>query len=84
MVDLVFWSFVVALTPVALGLAWKLVSGIGNWIGLVISRPFEDDEQWGPLRPLSFNPPSGSISVAGMTPGLEAGRSAAPSRRRLS
>jgi hypothetical protein len=61
----VFWSFVIALTPVALGLAWKLVSGIGNWIGLVISRPFEADEQWGALRPLSFYPPSGCLSTAG-------------------
>jgi hypothetical protein len=54
MVDLVLWSFVIALTPVVLGLAWKLVSGIGNWIGLVISGPFEEAEPWEPLRPLSL------------------------------
>ena len=56
MVDFVLWSFVIALTPVALGLAWKLVSGIGNWIGLVISGPFEKEEPWEPLRPLSSDP----------------------------
>ena len=30
MVDLVQYSFVIALTPMALALAWRLVSGIGD------------------------------------------------------
>jgi hypothetical protein len=67
MVDLVLWSFGLALAPVALGLTWKLVCGIGNWIGHEISRLFEVDEQLDPLRSLSFNPPSGSFSTAGRT-----------------
>ena len=81
MVDLVLWSFVTALTPVALGLAWKLIFGIGNVIGLWLSWAFEDAEQWGPLCPLSFDPPSGSLSVAGRTPYSGIGRSSAPNRR---
>jgi hypothetical protein len=54
---LVLWSFVITLTPVALGLAWKLISGIGRLIGLRLSRAFESAEQWRSLRPLSFDPP---------------------------
>lgn len=34
MVDLVLWSFVIALSPVALGLTWNLVSGLGCLIGV--------------------------------------------------
>ncbi len=33
MVDLVPWSFAIALTPMALGLACRLISGIGNTSG---------------------------------------------------
>jgi hypothetical protein len=35
-IDFVLWSFVIALTPVALGLAWKLIR-MGHWIGLGLS-----------------------------------------------
>ena len=34
MVKLVFSSFVIALTPVAVGLAWKGISALGDWFGL--------------------------------------------------
>jgi hypothetical protein len=64
-VDLALWSFVIALTPGALGLAWKLISRVGDLIGLGLSRAFEDAQQW---RPLRLNPSSGSISTAGRTP----------------
>ena len=75
MLDLVLWSFVIALTPVALGLAWKLISRVGDLIGLGLSRAFEDAKQWRPLHPLSFSPPSGSLSTAGRTPCPGTGRS---------
>ena len=48
MVNLVLGSFVIALTPVALGSAWKLVSGTLHWIALGLSRAFADAEPWGP------------------------------------
>jgi hypothetical protein len=32
-VDLVQWSFAIALTPIVLGLAWRLIFGIGNSSG---------------------------------------------------
>ena len=48
MVNLVFWSFVLVLTPVALGSAWRLVSGTLRWIALGLSRAFADAEPWGP------------------------------------
>jgi hypothetical protein len=84
MVDLVLWSFVISLAPVALGLTWKLISGTGDLIGRGLSWAFESAEQWGPLRPLNFNPPSGFISMAGRTPCPGTGRSLASNRRGLS
>ena len=57
MIWLVLWSFVISLTPVALGLAWKLTSGIGRWIGLRLAQAFEGYERWRPLHPLSSDPP---------------------------
>jgi hypothetical protein len=38
--DLVIWSFVLVLTPVALGLAWKLIGNLGNRISLGLVRAF--------------------------------------------
>jgi hypothetical protein len=81
MVDLVLWSFVLVLTPVALGLAWKLIYTVGDLIGLGLSRAFEGAEQGRSLRPLNFNPPSGYLSTAGRTPCPGTGRSLAPNRR---
>jgi hypothetical protein len=78
---LVFWSFVITLTPVALGLSWKLISGIGRLIGLGLSRAFEGAERWRSLHPLSFDPPSSPVLMAGRTPCPGAGRSLAPDRR---
>ena len=33
MLDLIFWSFVIALTPWALGLGWRLIAGrkLSRW-----------------------------------------------------
>jgi hypothetical protein len=56
-IGLVLWSFVITLTPVALGLAWKLISGIGRLIGLRLARAFAGAEPWRSLRPLRFDPP---------------------------
>jgi hypothetical protein len=47
-VNLVFWSLVFAMTPVALGSAWRLVSGTLRWIALGFSRAFADSQTWGP------------------------------------
>jgi hypothetical protein len=81
MVDLVYWSFVMALTPVALGLAWRLISDVGDRIGLGRSRAFEDAEPRGSLPLLNFHQPSGCISVAGRTSCPGTARSWAPNRR---
>jgi hypothetical protein len=48
-VDLVLASFVVALTPVVLGLAWNLISGIGDRIDRAIARAAESAEPCGSL-----------------------------------
>ena len=49
MVNLVLGSFVIALTPVALGLAWNLVSEIAHWIAFEVSRAFKGTEAAGPM-----------------------------------
>ena len=40
MLDFVVWSFVVALTPLALGLARRLLSGAGDQISVRHSRTY--------------------------------------------
>ena len=75
MVNLVVWSFVIALTPVVLGSAWKLVLGTLHWIARGHARAFAAAEPWGPPRPLNFDPPSGYIAMAGRTSGPGTGRS---------
>ena len=42
MIGLVLWSFVIALTPVALGLAWELISQVVRGIGLRLALPGTD------------------------------------------
>jgi hypothetical protein len=42
MIGLVYWSFVIGLTPVALSLAWDLISQVGRAIGLRLDRPGTD------------------------------------------
>ena len=74
MFNFVVWSFVVALTPVALGWAWKLAAGISHRIALGYARAFEDVESWGPHRPLNFDPPSGYIAMTGRISGTRTGR----------
>lgn len=81
MIDLVFWSFVIVLAPVALALAWSLISGVGDLIGLGLSRAFEGAEQRRPLRPLSLTPPPGSFWANGRTPSPGTGRFLTPKHR---
>ena len=81
MFDLVFWSFVIALTPLAPSLIWELFSGLRDWIGRGVARAFEDAEPWGSFHPVSFSQTSGCISVAGRSPGPGTARSWAPNRR---
>jgi hypothetical protein len=80
-IELVLWSFVIALTPWALGLAWMPISGIGHLIGLGLSRALESAEQWRSLRPLRIDPPSSSISMTGTIPCPGSGRFLALDRR---
>jgi hypothetical protein len=57
MLDLVFWFSSVALAPWALGLAWKLISGVAGLMG-----PASPTESAAPTRgpgmPAAFGDPS--------------------------
>ena len=65
MLNFVLWSLTIAITPWALGLAWMLISGIGDVIGFRRSRGPAEDQQEGFLSPLSLNPLSSSGSISG-------------------
>jgi hypothetical protein len=41
MLDLVIWTFVLALIPLALGLAWSLISGVAESIRVRQTRSHE-------------------------------------------
>jgi hypothetical protein len=81
MLWLVLGSFVIALTPVALGLAWKLTFAIGRRIGLELALAVASAERSTSLHLLRFDPRSSSLSVTGRTRRLRTGRSWAPERR---
>jgi hypothetical protein len=46
MFNLVLWSFVLALTPWTLGLAWKRFSVVGEWNRGILSRAVVEVRQW--------------------------------------
>jgi hypothetical protein len=82
--DLVVWAFVTALvTPLALSLAWKLISGIGKWLGFGVFQVLEDTEPRRHLHPLVFDAPSGSFFMTGKTRRRRVERSPAPHWRRF-
>ena len=49
MLDFVLWSFAMVLVPVALGLAWTLISRIADWIGLSLAQALKSAEKPRPL-----------------------------------
>ncbi len=46
MFNLVLWSFVLALTPLTLGLAWNWFSVVAEWNGSLLSRAIVEVRQW--------------------------------------
>ena len=68
MFDLVRWSFVIAVTPLALSLAWNLMSQLGNRIVLGLSRPSVNNDPRGHARTINRQRTSGYISTSGWTP----------------
>jgi hypothetical protein len=69
--DLVRWSFLVTLTPMALGLAWRLILLVANSIAVGFARPPVEDEPEGPLLAVNRQRTSSSLSVSGWTPSRE-------------
>jgi hypothetical protein len=67
-VDLVRWSFMMALTPLALGLVWELISWIGNRIVLAPARPSVKDEPRRRPHTINCQCTSGYISASGWSP----------------
>ena len=45
MLDLVIWTFVLALVPLALGLAWSLISAVADFIRVRQTRSLEEAKQ---------------------------------------
>jgi hypothetical protein len=45
MLDLVIWTFVLAVMPLALGLGWSLISGVVEFIRVRQTRSLEEAKQ---------------------------------------
>jgi hypothetical protein len=69
--DLVRWFFVVALTPLALGLAWRLILLVANSIARGLVRPSVHDEPCGQVPTLNRQRTLRFIAVSGWTPARE-------------
>jgi hypothetical protein len=69
--DLVRWSFVVALTPLALGLASRLILLVANSIARGTARPSANDEPCGQVHTVSRQRASRYIAVSGWTASKE-------------
>ena len=82
MFDLVLWSFMIALTCMALQLAWRLVFLIANSIGHGLARPSEENEPWGPPHTTNPHRAPSYVLRPGRIPSMEAPRSLSPGRRR--
>jgi hypothetical protein len=78
MLDFVVWAFAIALFPLVLALAWSLIVTVGKWIGLGLSQVLGDAEPRRHAHPLSFDTPSGSLSMAAKARCRHAGRVQAP------
>jgi hypothetical protein len=65
MLDLILWSFMIALTPWALGLGWKLLVDVRQLPGIGPSRDLEVAERMATLSSLKLKPLSTSGSNAG-------------------
>ena len=79
--DLVLASFVLALTPMALDLVWRLATGIGDWIDRGFTRAADETESGGSLLPLNQILPSSCLSAAAGIPCPDAARSWGSNRR---
>jgi hypothetical protein len=51
MATFVLWSFVIALTPVAVGLTWKLIAGAADWVVTGFPHAPEDSGRWWATHP---------------------------------
>ena len=78
MFDLVRWSFVVALTPLALGLAWRLILLIANSIAVGLARPSLDDKPGELSLTINSRRATSYASLSGRTSCMGNGRPLAP------
>lgn len=74
MVKLVVASFVIALTPVVLDLAWRLAAGIGDWIGQTPAAAGEA-KPWESTLSVKRMRASSCLSVPAAVPGPGAAQS---------
>jgi hypothetical protein len=80
MLDFVLWSFAIALTPWALSLAWKLISGVRDLNSFRQSPALQESKRRSPLYSLNLNPLSSSGSMPGRVPRSGTRQISAPPR----
>jgi hypothetical protein len=81
-VELLYWFFAMALTCLALDLAWRLVSRVGDWFARGLSRPSEHDEPWDAPHITSLHRALCCASMYGGTASMPTARFLSPTGRR--
>jgi hypothetical protein len=66
MIQFVWWSFAMALTPLALGLVWRLATTLFAWLNPDSARTTRAATQRTHVQPLSCSLSSSSISISGL------------------
>jgi hypothetical protein len=66
MIQFVWWSFAMALTPLALGLGWRLATALFAWLNPDLNRPTQAATPRMHVQPLSCSLSSSSISISGL------------------
>ena len=74
MIELVLWSFVMALTPLALGLLWRLVTGAIASFDASSTRRTRSPGKQAHVQSLSCSLSSSSITLSGFRPFAAAAR----------
>jgi hypothetical protein len=74
MIQFVWWSFGMALTPLALGLVWRLITAAFAWGNTEAPRSNPSTLQQAHVQPVSCSLSSSSISISGFGRFPESGR----------
>jgi hypothetical protein len=73
MIQFVWWSFAMALTPIALGLTWRLATSVFAWLNPDSPRTTGAAIQKSHVQPLTCSLSTSSMSISGLRSLRESG-----------